>query len=330
MTIQNQDLILFVSDDDRIQVNVKIEKETLWLNLNQIAELFERDKSVISKHLKNIFKEGELEEISTVAKFATVKTEGGHLVERAIDFYNLDAIISVGYRVNSKRGTQFRKWASSILKDYTMKGYSLNNDYLYKKGFDDLKRSIKILTQTLINQSLVQEIGEMALSIIEKYASTWELLLAYDENRLTLKVNEYEEGDFPLSYNDILQAINLFKKTLIEKGEATPIFGQQKENHLLAILNAIHQTFGEIPLYSSYMERGAHLLYFVIKDHPFVDGNKRIASFLFILYLKSFQKTFVDMNTKALVALALLIAESEPSDKELMIKLISNLIEKDI
>ncbi len=325
--IKNQDLILFVSDDQRIQVNVKIEKETLWLNLNQIAELFERDKSVISKHLKNIFKEEELEENSVVANFATTASDGKTY---NVDFYNLDAIISVGYRINSKRGTQFRKWASSILKDYTMKGYALNNDHLYKKGFDDLKRSIKILTQTLINQSLIQEVGETALSIIEKYANTWELLLAYDEDRLTLKVYEGDEGDFTLSYDDVILSINLFKKMLIEKGEATPLFGQQKENHLLAILNAIHQTFDGHSLYPSFIERASHLLYFVIKDHPFVDGNKRIASFLFVLYLKSFQKTFIDINTKALVALALLIAESEPSDKEMMIKLIFNLIEKDI
>jgi len=326
MNIQNQNLILFSTDDQRIQVNVKIEKETLWLSLNQIAELFERDKSVISKHLKNIFKEDELEEDSVVANFATTASDGKIY---NIHFYNLDAIISVGYRVNSKRGTQFRKWASSVLKNYVMKGYSLNDDHLYKKGFDDLKRAIKILTHTLINQSLVQEIGETALNIIERYAKTWELLLAYDENRLTMMVDKNGESDFPLTYDDMICSIDLFKSNLIEKGEGTLLFGQQKDNQLSAILNSIHQTFDGIPLYSSCTERGAHLFYFVIKDHPFVDGNKRIASFLFILYLKVYQGKLFDINTKTLVALALLIAESEPSDKELMIKLISNLIEQE-
>lgn len=323
MNTQNQELILFSTDDHRIQVSVKIDGETLWLNLNQIAELFERDKSVISKHLKNIFKEGELEESSVVANFATTASDGKTY---NIDFYNLDAIISVGYRVNSKRGTQFRKWASSVLKNYVMRGYSLNKDHLYKKGFDDLKRSIQILTTTLVNQSLVQEVGETALGIIEKYAITWELLLAYDEDRLTIK-SDITVSDFPFSYDAILQSIDLFKKTLIEKGEGTPLFGQQKEDHLSAIFESVHQTFDGQPLYPSFVEKAAHLFYFVIKDHPFVDGNKRIASFLFVMYLKSHH---ININTSTLVALALLIAESEPSDKDLMIKLIANLIETDI
>lgn len=325
MTIQTQDLILFSTEDHRIEINVKIDKETLWLNLNQIAELFERDKSVISRHLKNIFKEEELEENSVVAKFATTAFDGKNY---NVDFYNLDAIISVGYRVNSKRGTQFRKWASSILKDYTMTGYALNNDYLYKKGFDDLKRSIKILTDTLVNQSLVQDIGETALQIIQSYASTWELLLAYDEKRLTVDQN-FDDTTFPFDYDFLVQSIGNFKELLIEKKEASNLFGQQKGNPLLAIFQNIHQTFDCEPLYKSYIERAAHLLYFIIKDHPFVDGNKRIASFLFVVYLKSYKENHLTINSKTLVALALLIAESEPSDKELMVHLIVNLIEKD-
>lgn len=326
MPINNQDLVLFATDDHRIQVNVKIEKETLWLNLNQIAELFERDKSVISRHLKNIFAEEELEENSVVANFATTAADGKNY---NVDFYNLDAIISVGYRVNSKRGTQFRKWASSILKDYMMTGYALNHDSLYKKGFDDLKRSIKILTDTLIHQSLVQDVGETALQIIQSYASTWELLLGYDEKTLTIDQN-FDDTMFPFDYDVLLQSISDFKKQLIEKREASALFGQQKGEHLCDIFQNIHQTFDKEPLYKSYIERSAHLLYFIIKDHPFVDGNKRIASFLFVLYLKSYKKNHLSIHSKTLVALALLIAESQPSDKELMIHLIVNLIEKDL
>lgn len=326
--MQKENAITFSTDDNAIEIIVNIGEETVWLNLNQMAELFERDKSVISKHLKNIFKNGELEEKSTVANFATVQIEGGHSVERNIDYYNLDAILSVGYRVNSKRGTQFRKWASLILKDYLIKGYALHQKTLYQKGFKDLNRAIDLLSNTLTNQNLIEDTGKTALSIIQSYASTWSLLLEYDENKLSINQNLIDDS-FPFDYQTLIHHIDHFKASLMNKSEASTLFGQQKDDHLLMIFDSIHQTFDSLPLYTSYIERAAHLLYFVIKDHPFIDGNKRIGSFLFVLYLKSFKCEKLSINTKTLVALALLIAESAPSDKELMIKLISNLIEKD-
>lgn len=323
--MQKENVITFSTDDNAIEIIVNIGEETVWLNLNQMAELFERDKSVISKHLKNIFKNEELEANSVIANFATTASDGKSY---NVDYYNLDAILSVGYRVNSKRGTQFRKWASLVLKDYLIKGYTLHQKTLYQKGFKDLNRAIDLLSNTLTNQNLIEDTGKTALSIIQSYASTWSLLLEYDENKLSINQNIVDDS-FPFDYQTLIHHIDHFKASLMNKSEASTLFGQQKDDHLLMIFDSIHQTFDGIPLYTSYIERAAHLLYFVIKDHPFIDGNKRIGSFLFVLYLKSFKCEKLSINTKTLVALALLIAESAPSDKELMIKLISNLIEKD-
>lgn len=327
MTNPNQDLVIFKTDTGDVYVDVKLEQDTVWLTLNQLSQLFERDKSVISRHLKNIYSEEELDKDSTVANFATVQHEGEREILRDIEYYNLDAIISVGYRVNSKRGTQFRQWASKLLKDHLVQGYSLNQQRLYEKGIDELKRAMDLLSQTLQRQSLVHEVGYYAIEIINHYAKTWHLLLAYDENRLSSPTT-LTESTQTLDYEPILAAIHDLKQTLIKKGEATPLFGQQRETQLQAILGTIHQTFAGVFLYPSCEERAAHLLYFVIKDHPFVDGNKRIGSFLFLLYLQSQNPSLKRIDDLTLVALALLIAESDPKDKDLMVKLIMNLIPK--
>lgn len=319
-----QDLIVFKTDHDKIQVNVKLDQETIWLNLNQLATLFERDKSVISRHLKNIFQEDELDENSVVANFATTALDSKTY---QVEYYNLDAIISVGYRVNSKRGIQFRKWASGILKDHLIQGYSLHQDRLHEKGITDLQKAIDLLAQTLQKNELVNDIGHHTLEIIKHYAKTWNLLLSYDENNLS-----YPEDLIPsnptIEYEAMIPAIEAFKQNLIKKGEATSLFGKQKDKQLQAIFANLHQTFDEILLYPSSIERAAHLLYFVIKDHPFVDGNKRIGSLLFLIYLKSQNYTIFSINDSTLVALALLVAESNPKDKDLLIKLIMNLIIK--
>lgn len=319
-------LITFRTEMGKVNLEVRLDQDTVWLNLNQLADLFERDKSVISRHLKNIFREEELSEVSTVAKFATVQQEGGHEVRRDIEHYNLDVIISVGYRVNSKRGVQFRQWATGVLKDHLIQGYTVNQKRLYEKGWDDLQRVLRLLSQTLENQSLVHEVGQQAIEIIHKYAKTWHLLLAYDEDRLTAPTT-LSESAYLLQYEQVLTAISELKQALIDKGEASPLFGQQKEEQLQAIFGTIHQTFAGDLLYPSLQERAAHLLYFVIKDHPFIDGNKRIGSFLFLLYLQT-QKASLSalIDDVTLVALSLLIAESDPKDKELMVKLIMNLI----
>ncbi len=322
-----QDLIIFKTETDDISIQVKLDKDTVWLTLAQIAELFDVQKPAIHKHLQNIYKANELSREPTISNLEIVQTEGKREVKRNLELYNLDAIIAIGYRVNSKRATQFRQWASNVLKEHLIKGYSFHQQRLYEKGIDDLQKAVGLLAQTLQKNSLVNDVGQYAVDIINHYAKTWNLLLAYDEDRLSFPSN-LTESNQTLKYDAILPAIHALKSNLIEKGEATPLFGQQRDEQLQAIFGTIHQTFDDIFLYPSCIERAAHLFYFVIKDHPFVDGNKRIGSFLFLIYLQSQDPSFAKINDSTLVALALLVAESDPKDKDLMIKLIMNLIIK--
>jgi death-on-curing family protein len=293
--------------------------------LNQITELFERDKSVISKHIKNIFADGELDSRSTVAKYATVQTEGNKRVTRQIEHYNLDAIISVGYRVNSKRGTLFRQWANSVLKSYMLDGYALNQKSLITKGFSDLEKSISLLSRAISQQEQISHVSQAAIRIIQEYARSWSLLLQYDEKQLKLPTTIHSDRK-SLSYEICLSCISDLKKQLMTKKEASDIFGIERARGLESILGNIDQTFASQPLYPSAEEVAAHLLYFVIKDHPFTDGNKRIGSFLFLLYLSLNELKSDTMNEVTLVALALLVAESKPAEKEFIIPLIVNLL----
>lgn len=320
----NTEMILFQTDEGNISVPVTFASDTLWLSLNQISELFERDKSVISRHLSKIFREEELDKLSTVAFFATVQNEGGHSVERSIEYFNLDAIISVGYRVNSKRGTGFRKWSNKILKDYIGTGYSINHTSLSPQMISNMRGAIEILSNTLKNQNFITEAGEQILQIIINYSKTWDLLLKYDENNLP-KTGK-ESASMALTYYEASNAISSFKLELSLKDQATSLFGLERDRSLEAILQNIEQTFDEEPLYRSLFSKAAHLLYFIIKDHPFTDGNKRIASFLFILYLHKNYYDITHIPNNSLVALALLIAESDPNSKETIIDLTINLL----
>jgi DNA ligase (NAD+) len=316
-------IVIYQSKEGNIQLEVNFSEEMVWLSLNQMAELFDRDKSVISRHLANIFKSDELQKIETVAKFATVQQEGSKNVTREIEYYNLDAILSVGYRVNSKQGSNFRKWASQVLKDYLIQGYSLHKEQLAKKGVAELQRVIDLLQKTLNNNQLVNDIGQETLGIILNYSKTWHLLLAYDEN--TLKFPDKTSSSILLKYTDAIKAIQSLKENLAQRREASALFGQERDHALQSILNNIEQTFFCENLYRTKEEKAANLLYFLIKDHPFTDGNKRIACFLFLLYLK-LQNIAVNFNDNALIALALLIAESDPEQKDLMVRLIVNLL----
>ncbi len=231
------------------QIEVKFEQETVWLNLNQISELFDRDKSVISRHLQKIYQEGELEKKATVAKNATVQTEGKREIKRDIEFYNLDAIISVGYRVNSKQGTQFRIWATNKLKEYLIQGYSVN-----KSRLEQLKQSIKLIQKT-----------------------TNEL-----ENNQSLEIKEVsKETIYKIEYDEAIKAI----KQLKEKFGGSKLFGNEKDDSFKSSIATIEQTFNGKELYQSIEEKAANLLYFVVKNHSFSDGNKRIAAWLFVWYL---------------------------------------------
>ena len=316
-------IILYKSADGQEAVDVHLADETVWLNQAQMAELFQRNKRTVSEHIRNVFKEGELDEKAVVRNFRTTADDGKSY---QTNFYNLDVIISVGYRVKSKRGTQFRIWATSILKDHLVKGYTLNQRRLAEKGIYEAQQVLSLLTNTLENQNLVSDEGLSVLSIVNKYAKTWQLLLQYDEDNLPPPGTRQVTGE-SLDLAGTRKAITSLKKELLAKMEATDLFGNERNDSLAGIIGAIHQTFGGQDLYPSLEEKAANLLYFVIKDHPFSDGNKRIGSFLFLLFLQMNgllgKKLF---DNKALVALTLLTAASDPGQKDILIRLIISLL----
>ncbi|WP_410678064.1 RhuM family protein [Avibacterium paragallinarum] len=323
--MQNQ-IEIYQSQDGSTQVEVQFNQDTVWLSLQQMADIFGRDKSVISRHLRNIFNEGELIKNSVVAKNATTASDGKTY---QVEFYNLDAIISVGYRVNSKAGTQFRIWATQRLKEYLVQGYTLNQKRLTEKGVE-FSQVIALLDRTLSNQTLVNEEGKAVLNVVQEYARSWSLLQAYDEQSLNSKQQKQNEMR-PLLIQDVEKAIAQLKQTLIEKGEATPLFANPRNDGLISAINTIEQGFGDELFYPNIASRAAHLLYFIIKNPPLTDGNKRTGAFLFLWYLRLNQHLLAKsveqlINDNTLVALALLVAESLPEQKELMIKLIEHFI----
>ncbi|AMQ26620.1 virulence protein RhuM/Fic/DOC family protein [Legionella pneumophila] len=315
------EIVIYTAKDGHIELDVNLANETVWLTINQMTKLFGRDKSVISRHLSNIFKINELDKTSVVANFATTASDGKTY---QVDYYNLDAIISVGYRVNSKEGVQFRKWASNVLKEHLIRGYTTNEKRLNQQGIHELQQTVELLQKTLINHDLVNDLGRETIQIILAYTKTWDLLLAYDEGELKLPTIGKPTSS-KLSYQMALSAIRSLKQELSSRNEATELFGMERDGGLDSILNNIEQTFGGEPLYKTPEEKAAHLLYFIIKDHPFTDGNKRIGSFLFLLYLKS-QNLPIKFNENGLIALALLVAESNPNQKDILIRLIVNLL----
>ena len=324
---------LYQTPDGQVRLDVRLERETVWLSLNQMSELFGRDKSVISRHLRNIFASGELERKATVAKNATAQREGEREVVREIEYFDLDAILSVGYRVNSRRGTQFRIWATRTLRDHLVQGYTLDERRLREKGLADLEQAVRLLAHTLSAHELVNDQGRAVLDVVTRYARSWRLLLQYDEKRLPESPARPTPPVAGLSPASSRQAIARLKRALMAKGEAATLFGQERGGALDAILGSIEQTFGGEALYPDVESRAAHLLYFIIKDHPFADGNKRIGSFLFLLYLdRNGLLTRPDGTARfadnALVAVALLVAESDPAHKEFLIRLILNLLQE--
>ena len=322
--------IVIYKSKDGPKLEVRLEEETVWLTLNQIASLFDVQKAAISKHIKNIFKSGELDPDSTVSKMETVQIEGNRRIRRILTYFNLDMIISVGYRVNSKRATQFRIWATKTLKEHLVKGYTINEKRLLQaqSHLKELQETISFLQDKSKNELLAGQEQEI-LNLLTNYSKTLSLLEQYDKEKLSLI--KKSKDSFVLKYEDAINIISKVKKELIAKKEASDLFGQENSNRFKAILGSIYQTFDKKELYPSLEEKAAHLLYFIIKDHPFFDGNKRIASFLFVyfldknnfLYRKSGEKK---INDNALTTLALLIAISDPKDKDRIIKIITNLI----
>ena len=312
------EVVLYEAPDGQIRLDVRLEQETVWLTQAQMAELFGRERSVVTKHINNVFGEGELARKSNVQNLHIASSD------KPVAAYSLDVIISVGYRVKSSQGTRFRQWATRVLREHLVQGYTFNQTRLAERGLLEARQTLDLLASTLQNQALVDDTGRAVLELITGYAETWRLLLEYDENRLALPPGA-QPSTGVLDYARASIAIAEFKRELMVRREATPLFGNPRGEALEGILGSIEQTmFGEA-LYRSREEKAAHLLYFVIKDHPFSDGNKRIGSFLFMLYLQQ-EGMARRLNPQALTALALLIAESAPANKDLMIRLIVNLL----
>lgn len=326
------EIVVYEAPDGEVRVDVRVERETVWLTQHQMAELFGRERSVVTKHIRNAFQEGELDPRATSAKFAQVRSEGGRAVTREVDHYNLDVIISVGYRVRSLRGTQFRIWATRTLRDHLLRGYTLNERRLAKQGLGEIEQAVGLLARTLTTHALVRDEGQAVLDVVQRYTRAWRLLLEYDDERLAERPARPVAPAASLTLEDARAAASRLREDLASRGEAGPIFGQERGGALAGILGAVEQTFGGEPLYPSAQARAAHLLYFVIKDHPFGDGNKRIGTLFFLEYLRRnrlLQRANGEprLADNAMVALALLIAESDPTQKELMIRLVLNLLE---
>ena len=312
----SNEIIKFVNGDLQIDVTVSPNEETVWLNRNQLAILFDRDVKTIGKHINNALKE-ELDS-STVAKFATVQKEGSRNIKREIDYYNLDMIISVGYRVKSQNGIIFRKWATSILKDYMIKGYAVN-----QKRLDVLNKTIAIQSRMLASTLNVEE--KEVLNVIEAYSNALTLLDDYDHG--TIPKPDGIVSVYQLTYEECRELIDSMKY-----GNYSDVFGVEKEyGKLNGILAAIYQNVFGTELYPSIEEKAANLLYFLIKDHPFVDGCKRIGASIFLEFLNKNKHLIIDgkqiISDSALVAITLMIAESRPEEKETMVKLVMNFLE---
>jgi prophage maintenance system killer protein len=321
------DIKIYQVGDGKAEISVRLDNETVWLSLGQITELFERDKSVISRHINNIFKEEELNRSSVVAKNATTAADGKTYL---VDYYNLDVIISVGYRVKSLRGTQFRIWANQIIKEYLVKGYSLNKKILEQKGLQlqELKDTVKLLGEVAKSQELTTDESVGLLSIITDYAYALEVLDQYDYNALEINGTTQRET-YRLTYREAKAQIALAKKS---HGNSD-LFGREKDNSFQSSINTIFQTFDGVDLYPSIEEKAANLLYLVTKNHSFTDGNKRIAAFMFLYFLEKNRLLFDEFGKKriadnALVALTLMIAVSKPEEKETITKVVINLINK--
>jgi len=323
---------IFQSKDRRTEIQVIVQSESVWLSQKQMSELFEKDSDTIGLHLRNIYKSGELIEKATTEKYSVVQKEGNRKVKRAIKIYNLDAIISVGYKVNSKRGVQFRIWANQVIKDYLINGYAINEKKLKAQidNLNSLKETVLLLTKVTEQKKLTSQESEGLLKIVTDYAYALDVLDQYDYQNL--KISDTSDGEiFRITYKDSIQKISQLRKFYGN----SPLFGKEKDDSFKSSISTIYQTFDKKDLYPSIEEKAANLLYLVTKNHSFVDGNKRIAAFLFLYFLEKNNLLFKENGEKripdnALVALTLMIAVSQPDEKEIMIKVIVNLINKKI
>jgi prophage maintenance system killer protein len=320
-------IVIYKASDGKTQLDVKLEEETVWLTQKQMSSLFDKNVRTINEHIKNIFIEGELAEDSVIRNFRIPAADGKSYNTR---FYNLDVIISVGYRVKSKRGTQFRIWANSVLKDYLVRGYALNEKRLKEQSgrIKEIERTLEIFSNVVEHYQLNRDEFSGILKVVTDYTRALDLLDDYDNQRLKIDRTNKDEI-FRIDYDSAKMIIRKLK----EKFGNSSLFGKEKDQSFKGTVGTIYQTFGKKQLYPSIEEKAAHLLYFTIKNHSFIDGNKRIAAALFLwflemnnyLYGKNSRKRIAD---NALVALCLLIAESNPKEKDVIVKVVVNLINK--
>ena len=327
MVLDNK-IVIYQTADGQTTVDVRMEGDTVWLSQAQMAELFQTDRTSILRHIKNIYKTGELEEDSTCAFFAQVRTEGKRTVTRQIPYYNLDLIISVGYRVNSLRGTQFRIWANRVLKEYLLKGYAVNKA-LTEQRYTELKQLVAVLGRTVkVHETLTSDDALNLIEVVSDYAYALDTLDKYDYQQLAVEQTT-NEAKFHATYEGAMQAIEELKT----KFGGSQWFAHEKDDSFKSSIGQIYQTFGGEDLYPSVEEKAAMLLYLVTKNHSFSDGNKRIAATLFLWFMAGNDILYNPDGTKriadnTLVALTLMIAESRTEEKDVMVKVVVNLINK--
>jgi prophage maintenance system killer protein len=318
-------IVIYRAKDGRTCLEVNLQRETVWLSQAQLATLFDTERSVITKHIRNVFQTNELDQESNVQKMHIAGSD------KPVAFYALDMIISVGYRVNSKQGTQFRIWATQILRDHLLKGYTVNERRLREQvtHLKELQTTVDLLGRVIQERHLTGDEAEGLLKVVTDYSLALSLLDQYDHQQLTIR-DTTSPTPFALTYAAAHAAIT---KMAAQSGMHSDLFGREKDQSFKSSIGAIYQTFGGRELYPSIEEKAAHLLYFVVKNHSFVDGNKRIAAFLFVWFLDANRILYRADGTKrladnALVALTLLIAESKPSDKDILIKVLVNMINR--
>jgi len=324
--MEENKIIIYQTEDGQTQIDVRLENDTVWLTQAQMVELFQTTKQNVSLHVSNVFKEGELDQESTVKEYLTVQQEGKRAVSRQVKYYNLDVIISVGYRVKSKRGTAFRIWARRVLKDYLIKGYAVN-ERIRKEQIGELRQLVGIIGRAIQNKEIEPNEENQALfDIVVDYTYALDTLDNYDYERLSISKTT-QEDKFHATYENAMQAINALR----EKFGGSTLFGNEKDDSFKSSIGQIYQTFGGEELYPSVEEKAAMLLYLVTKNHSFSDGNKRIAATLFLWFLNNNRILYREDGSKriadnTLVALTLMIAESRTEEKDVMVKVVVNLI----
>ena len=322
----NNQIIIYQTDDDQTQIDVRLENETVWLTQAQMAELFQTDRTSIVRHINKIYADDELDRDSTCAKIAQVQKEGQRTVRRSIPYFNLDMIISVGYRVNSKRGVKFRQWANRVLKQYLIKGYAIN-ERLRHEQISELRQLVQVVSRTLQHREQENTIETQdLLDVVVDYTYALDTLDNYDYERLTIDQTT-KVASFHATYENAMEQI----QRLRDKFGASVLFGNEKDDSFKSSIGQIYQTFDGDELYPSVEEKAAMLLYLVTKNHSFSDGNKRIAATLFLWFLNNNKILYNSDGSKriadsTLVALTLMIAESKTEEKDVMVKVVVNLI----